>query len=127
MKLYIVIQNSGYTSYLNYRVFLSKTKSLEYHKEMKTIHINDIIELHDNGISDDYIHFNETKTDTLHQISYDDQEVCQQLTWEELEISQDNSEIIMNLKKALSYMSDDTEDNRIARKLVFDTIKKLGE
>ena len=127
MKLYIVIQNCGYVSHLNYRMFTDKIRSLAYHDLLKASHIDVIKSLQNDGVHDDDINLNETKTDTLYQLSYDDQEVCSQLTWEELEISQDNSDIIVNLKNALSYMSDNTEDNRIARKLVYDTIKKLGE
>lgn len=108
-------------------MFTDKIRSLAYHDLLKASHIDVIKSLQNDGVHDDDINLNETKTDTLYQLSYDDQEVCSQLTWEELEISQDNSDIIVNLKNALSYMSDNTEDNRIARKLVYDTIKKLGE
>ena len=106
MKLYIVIQNCGYVSYLNYRVFTDKTESLDYHAELKKEHMDIVEQLRYDSTPEEFINLNinENIVDINKKqiISYDDQEVYQQLTWEELEISQDNSDIIMNLK--LNYM-----------------------
>ena len=83
MKIYVVIENSGYVSEMKNQVFLDKEKSLdEFNRLVDEAKIS-IRNLLNNGTSKEEINEDEVLSAKCKTFSYDDTEVCQQVTWEE--------------------------------------------